>query len=233
MKTNLAFACAAAFLLTACGSSGSGSGGTIPTQDLTLPQIAERFDLALDAVSRDVDDAPVPTNFADIRQNTGTVYTGAAAIITEDITFEDNGGTVEETSSLTSFFAMGAATMNVNSTFSSVSVTANNFYEIDGAGSLVLDTADPDFSTLTGDRIGGSVSSTLDQVSTRVNAYTGQLTGSLATNSGALDIDLPAGGFFSGNEGDAFVLATIQDLPDPTTPQTITETFGVIFVNRD
>lgn len=226
-------------LLAACGGSGGETSNTTkvtPAPDVTIEQLGERLETAFNAANFDDNDDIEPTLFTDLPQGDVVTYTGATVIIAEDVTYALNGDFVDEDTTTAVFAAVGAARVTADTTRSSVTVNAGNFYEINDLNGFDISEEVPDFSLLSGARIDGTLSATLEQVDdSTTNGYMGVLSGSFRNTSiGDVAVDLDASGLFTGTGGEIFAMGALDDdLPEPTDGQTRREIYGVALALQD
>lgn len=166
----------AALSVTACG----GSGGSDVSHDISVSALDARLDRLDDVFLDDV------TPNANLPTTGSSSYSGVAVVATGD------GDT-------TDFLALGAATMTADFGSQTITGSADNFYQSD----------DPNADNpenFSGDAISGSLTFSLQQDVVGENGYIGSAEGELLpTDLDAIDIDVPVGGVFAGDNAEAFL----------------------------
>ena len=207
MKINVVLSCCAALLLSACGGSGGGSGDASPDQ-VTLKELQSRGETFFAAIGTDDFEDADRTPFANLPTSGSQNYTGVAIV-----GIEAEGETDQNT-----FLAIGSATLVADFVDHEISGSADNFFQI----------TDPNvdgFADAEGERIDGSLTYELDQIAANTNAYSGQITGSVTpTDMPKIDVDLPAGGVFIGDNAEQFVAQAFEGDSD---------LYSGVFANKD
>lgn len=219
-------------LLTACGGGGSEVDRSFISFDDLIARGTAYENIA---ISDDDSEEPVPTEFAALP--TGTVsYSGIVQVGEQrfDIMIANGGADVDFESTLT-YLALGSGTASVDFSTTDLTIEGNNFYEIDDI--TVFEDDDFDISQLTGTPIEGAITINLQRDVVGENSYAGSVSGSVfKTNGDELNINVPAGGFFTGTNGEAIFVEGFNETDTDSLDDgsyTIESPFGGAGLVRD